>query len=238
MTEEILLVDDEQGIREVLGISLSDLGYKIHTAESGEQALDMFREIRPPVVITDIKMPGMDGLTLLKKIKEEVPDTEVIVLTGQGDMDLAIKSLKYEATDFITKPISDEALEIALRRAREKIFMRQQLREYTENLENLVEQKSRELIESERMAAVGQTIAGLSHAIKNISGGLEGGVFVLEKGIELDEKKYINEGWEMLKHSVEKIKNLSMGLLQFARSPRDNGRLCDPVEPLREVAEL
>ena len=238
MTEKILLVDDEQGICEVLGISLADLGYTVHTAQSGEQALDLFRKMQPLVVITDIKMPGMDGLTLLKKIKEEAPDTEVIVLTGQGDMDLAVQSLKAEATDFITKPISDEALSIALRRAREKIFMRQQLREYTENLENLVEEKTRELITSERMAAVGQTIAGLSHAIKNIASGLEGGVFVLEKGIELDEKKYVIEGWEMLKASVEKIKNLSLGLLEFAKSPGNNRRRCDPAEPLRQVARL
>ena len=73
----------------------------------------MFRELSPAIVLTDIKMPGMDGIELLRHIKAESPDTEVIMFTGHGDMDLAIKSLKYEATDFVTKPINDEILEIA-----------------------------------------------------------------------------------------------------------------------------
>ncbi len=153
----ILLVDDEAGIRTVLGIALADSGYRVTTAENGEEALRLFRELKPPIVLTDIKMPEMDGIELLQHIKAESPDTEVIMFTGHGDMDLAIKSLKYDATDFVTKPINDEILDIALKRARERISLRRQLREHTENLERLVEEKSRDLIEAERMAAVGQT---------------------------------------------------------------------------------
>lgn len=143
MAEKILLVDDEEGIRKVLGISLADRGHQVFTAESGEEALHIFREIQPDIVFADIKMPGMDGIELLQKIKEERPDTEVIMITGHGDMDLAIKSLKFEATDFITKPINDDVLDIALKRAKERIFMRAKLREYTEKLERLVEEKSK-----------------------------------------------------------------------------------------------
>lgn len=143
MAEKILLVDDEEGIRKVLGISLADRGHQVFTAESGEEALAIFRKMQPEIVLTDIKMPGMDGIELLQKIKEERPDTEVIMITGHGDMDLAIKSLKFEATDFITKPINDDVLDIALKRAKERIFMRAKLREYTEKLERLVEEKSK-----------------------------------------------------------------------------------------------
>ncbi len=234
----ILLVDDEAGIRTVLGISLMDSGYTVHTAENGEQALGLFREHRPPIVMTDIKMPGMDGITLLQRIKEESPDTEVIMITGHGDIDLAIKSLKFEATDFVTKPINDEALEIALKRANERIIMRRELRRYTENLEAMVEEKSRKLIEAERLAAIGQTVAGLSHAIKNIAGGLKGGGFVLEKGIELDNKAYLLQGWEMIKGNVEKIKNLSMDLLNYAKPPELDPRPSDPRAPAEEVVGL
>ena len=106
--EKILLVDDEEGIRKVLGISLSDIGYKVYTAENGEEAFEIFEEVDPPIVLTDIKMPGMDGVELLRKIKATSPNTEVIMITGHGDMDLAIKSLKYEAVDFVTKPINDD----------------------------------------------------------------------------------------------------------------------------------
>jgi signal transduction histidine kinase/FixJ family two-component response regulator len=176
MGKKLLLVDDEEGIRKVLGISLSDLGYEVFTAENGEKGLEIFREELPPIVLTDIKMPGMDGIELLQKIKKENPDTEVIMITGHGDMDLAVKSLKYRAIDFVTKPINDDVMEIALNRAHEKILMRNKLREYTENLEEMVREKSARLIAMERQVAVNQTVEGLSAAMRDIAGDLEGGI--------------------------------------------------------------
>ncbi|MEJ2656142.1 MAG: response regulator [Desulfobacterales bacterium] len=133
MKKTILLVDDEADLREVLDISLSDLGYNVLTAEDGAQAVNILNKTHTPVVITDIKMPGIDGIELLRKIKSKNPETEVIMLTGHGDLELAIKSLKYEATDFITKPINDDALEMALQRAFEKISMREKLKELDRN---------------------------------------------------------------------------------------------------------
>jgi PAS domain S-box-containing protein len=176
MADRILIVDDEEDIRVVLKISLSDLGYEVYTAENGEEALRIIEEITPPIVLTDIRMPVMDGIELLRKIKQEDPETEVIMITGHGDMDLAIKSLKHEATDFITKPIKDEVLEIALKRANERISMRRQLKEYTEHLEDLVREKSAKLIKAERLIAVGQVVEGLSSAMKNIVEDLESGL--------------------------------------------------------------
>ncbi len=176
MGYKLLLVDDEEGIRKVLGITLTDMGYDVFTAEDGDKALQIFQKENPQIVLTDIKMPGMDGIELLQKIKLENPDSEVIMITGHGDMDLAIKSLKYQAVDFVTKPINDEVLEIALNRAREKILMRQQLQEYTENLEELVREKSAQVVALERQVAVDQTIQGLSAAMRNIAGDLEGGL--------------------------------------------------------------
>ena len=133
MKKTILLVDDEADLREVLDISLSDTGYNVLTAENSTQALKILNNNDIPVVITDIKMPGIDGIELLRKIKSKNPETEVIMLTGHGDLELAIKSLKHEATDFITKPINDDALEMALVRAFEKIQMRRKLKEYDRN---------------------------------------------------------------------------------------------------------
>ncbi|MEW6265620.1 MAG: response regulator [Thermodesulfobacteriota bacterium] len=176
MEETILLVDDEEGIRKVLSLSLRDAGYKVLTAANGAEALEVFRSDRPPIVLTDIKMPGLDGIELLKRIKAVSPETEVIMITGHGDMDLAIKSLKYEATDFVTKPIHHEVLEIALRRAKEKIYLRRALKEYTENLEALVREKSERLIRAERQAAASQVVEGLATALRGIAADLEGGL--------------------------------------------------------------
>jgi signal transduction histidine kinase len=238
MDKSILLVDDEEGIRKVLSILLADMGYQVHTAATGAEALRTFEKLRPSMVLTDIKMPEMDGIELLRKLKQISPETEVIMITGHGDMDLAIKSVKYEATDFVTKPINDEVLEIALKRAHERITMRRKLDDYTHNLEQLVRDKTKKLVEAERLAAIGQTVAGLSHAIKNITGGLKGGAFVLEKGIELGEHKYLMQGWEMIKGNVDKITNLSLDLLNYAKDSRPDFQACDPGQPLREVVDL
>jgi signal transduction histidine kinase len=238
MDNTILLVDDEAGIRKVLGISLQDSGYDVHTAESAREALQLFEEIAPPIVLTDIKMPDMDGIELLRRIKKINPDTEVIMFTGHGDMGLAIKSLKNDATDFVTKPINDEVLDIALKRARERISMRSRLREYTENLERLVAEKAQKLIEAERMAAVGQTVTELSHAIKSIANGLKGSIFVLGKGIELDNKQYLQEGWKMVEGNVEKIKNLSLDLLNYGKYGDVQFTVGDANAPVVEVVQL
>jgi signal transduction histidine kinase len=238
MKEKILLVDDEEGIRKVLAISLADEGYEVLTADNGEEALRLFSEAVPRLVLTDIKMPGMDGVELLQQIKELSPDTEVIMMTGHGDLELAIRSLQFEAADFITKPIHDEALEVALKRAREKISLKEQIRAHTQNLEQLVSEKTQQLVDSERLAAIGQTVATLAHAIKNIIGGLKGGMYVLEKGMELDNKEYLSQGWEMLKGNVGKITNLALDLLNYAKERKPEYRRCDPNQPLREVYHL
>jgi signal transduction histidine kinase len=238
MDEQVLLVDDEPGILKVLGISLADRGYRVFTAESGEEALRIFNDARPDIVLTDIKMPAMDGIELLKRIKQETPNCEVIMITGHGDMELAIESLKYDASDFITKPIHDDALDVALRRALEKLSYKKKLQEYTENLERLVEEKTRKLVESERLAAVGQTVAGLAHAIKNITAGLTGGAYVLEKGIELNNKTYLAQGWQMIKGNVQKVKGVAGDLLNYAKEREPEYQLCDPNQPAREVCDL
>ena len=236
--KKLLLVDDEEGIRSVLAISLADMGYDVKTAENGSDALEKFNWIKPDIVLTDIKMPVIDGIDLLRKIKQDNPDTEVIIITGHGDMELAIQSLKYEATDFITKPINYDVLEIALKRAEKRIAMRCKLREYTENLEKIVEEKSRKIVAAERMACLGETVAGLSHSIKNIASGLKGGAFVLEKGIELNNNEYLNQGWEMLRGNVDKITRLSLDLLDYAKTAKMDFSLCDPNVPVQEVADL
>lgn len=234
----ILLVDDEPGIRNVLSLALIDAGYTVETAGNGEQAMALLDRYHPQIVLSDIKMPGMDGIDLLKSIKQVQPDSEVIMITGHGDMDLAIQSLKFGACDFINKPINETVLHMAIQHASERITMRAQLTAYTHRLEQLVEEKSRQLLNAERLAAIGETVAGLSHAIKNITSGLDGGAFVVEKGIELDNRQYLLEGWRMVRTNVEKIGRLSLDLLNYAKTATVEYQWCDPNEPINEIAAL
>ena len=142
---KILLIDDEPDILRVLGISLKADGYEVIPALNGVEGIEAFTREKPPIVITDIKMPGMDGIEVLEKIKELDPDTEVIIITGHGDIENAIESLKYGASDFINKPVRDEALSIALLRAKEKLDIKQKLKEYTTDLETKIEAATSEL---------------------------------------------------------------------------------------------
>ena len=145
---KIVLIDDEEGIRRVTKISLEDAGYSIYTAADGASGLRLCADIAPQIVITDIRMPGMDGIQVLEAVKKRFPDIEVIVATAFGEMDVTVKALQLDASDFITKPISDDALQVALSRAKHRWSTRKQLQDYTAFLEEGWTETTRELMES------------------------------------------------------------------------------------------
>jgi PAS domain S-box-containing protein len=147
---KIVLIDDEEDIREIMALALEDAGYTVGTAADGMAGLLLCDDTSPQIVITDIRMPGIDGLQVLETLKKKYPDIEVIVATAFGEMDLAIRALQLDASDFITKPISDEALYLALRRARERFTSRKQLKDYTALLEKEKAETSHELLKSIR----------------------------------------------------------------------------------------
>jgi two-component system NtrC family sensor kinase len=145
---KIVLIDDEEDIREILAIALQDSGYQVRTAADGASGLLLCEEFSPQIVITDIRMPGVDGLQVLETVKRKYPDTEVVVATAFGEMDLAIRALQLDASDFITKPIGDETLYLALKRAQKRFTSKKQLQDYTALLEKEKAETSQELLKS------------------------------------------------------------------------------------------
>ena len=117
----VLVIDDETATLTMFRLFLNAYGYSVLTAENGETGLRLVREHHPGIVFTDLKMPGMDGFEVLKKIKKTAPQTEVVVITGHGDMDHVVRALNLEATDFINKPIGRSALDAALKRAEARL---------------------------------------------------------------------------------------------------------------------
>ncbi len=142
----IVLIDDEADIREITSITLADAGYRVDTAADGEAGLALCRKSWPQIVVTDIRMPKMDGIEVLSALKKERPEVEVIVVTAFGEMDVAIQALRLDASDFITKPIGNDALHLALDRARERFTARKRRRDYTELLEKAHARTLQELI--------------------------------------------------------------------------------------------
>lgn len=164
--EKILVIDDEENIVKILGELLKVKGYETLTANSGREGMALFQVDRPGLVIVDVVMPGLDGIEVLYEIKHSSPETEVIMMTAYEDSDLAIKSLHFEASDFITKPINPEELYLSIKRALEKRSMKRQLAEYTKDLEKLVEDRTRRFLRAERQALIGDLVQGLLHSIQ------------------------------------------------------------------------
>jgi PAS domain S-box-containing protein len=142
---KILLVDDEESIRNMMRMTLELDGYSVLTAADGPSALTIFQEELPDVVLLDVRMPGMDGVEALRRIKEINRDAEVIIISGHGDMDMAIKCLRMEASNFLTKPVSEELLSLSLKRSLEKVALRRKVKQYTRDLETLVREANVEL---------------------------------------------------------------------------------------------
>jgi PAS domain S-box-containing protein len=152
----ILLVDDEKAIRRNFRSYLEDGGYAVSEASDGQAALDIFDQVRPAVVITDLRMPGLDGKELLARLKEVSPETPVVVVSGTGTIRDAIDAIRLGAADYILKPLQDaEELEVVIQRTLQRQRLAEEIRQHREHLEELVSQRTCEL--RRLMTAVEQT---------------------------------------------------------------------------------
>jgi len=123
-TLPVLIVDDEQDIREGSERILKRMGFSVTTAASGEEGLDKFSTINPAIVLLDLKMPGIDGLEVLRRIREIDDNVIVIVITGYATVETAIQAMKQGAYDFIPKPFEPDQLRLIVNRAAEKIRLK------------------------------------------------------------------------------------------------------------------
>ena len=117
MKAKILVIDDDNSLRRVLEYNLQEEGYDVQAASSGEEGLYLFGKSQPNLVITDMKMSGMDGLMVLKSIKERSSETLVVIITAFGTVDVAVEAMKAGAYDYITKPFNRDALKLTVSKA-------------------------------------------------------------------------------------------------------------------------
>ncbi len=125
-TKKILVVDDEKSMREFLEIMLRGDGYKVETAQGGKEGLEKIEKKFFDAIICDVKMPEVDGLTVLRKAKETWPDTAVIMVTAYASTETAVEAMKQGALDYITKPFKIEEIRIIITRALERKCLERQ----------------------------------------------------------------------------------------------------------------
>jgi len=113
----VYVVDDDEAVRDSLTMLLESAGFAVESFASALDALSRCREQKPACVVTDVRMPGMDGLQFQEKLAENRVDVPVIVMTGHGDVPLAVRAMKAGAADFIEKPFADDTILRSLRTA-------------------------------------------------------------------------------------------------------------------------
>lgn len=165
--DKILVVDDERSMRDFLSIMLKKAGYDVTTAVDGEEAVKILHKDIFDLVITDLKMPKVDGLQVLKTVKELSPDTVVIVITAFASTETTVEAMKEGAYDYITKPFQNDEMKIRIKKALEK------RRLSAENILLKKELKARAVFDnivgkSEKMEKVFELVRKVSDSMSNI----------------------------------------------------------------------
>jgi len=151
LEDQILIVDDEEIICSILARRLTREGYACVTANNGREALQYFYKHPFSLIISDIKMPEMDGLTLLKRVKAANPKMMVIMVTAFPEIDLAVEAVHLGAYDFIIKPADLDLVILSVRKALEKKRLEEEIVAYRSHLERLVEERTAKLQQAYRI---------------------------------------------------------------------------------------
>jgi two-component system response regulator AtoC len=125
---KILVIDDDSSIRETLDLYLTEEGYEVNTAPTGTEGLNQYTQISPDVVILDIRLPDVNGFTILEELREEDENVKVIMITAHHDMESTIKAMKEGAFDYIHKPVDVNELDIAIKKAIHALEMEKKIK--------------------------------------------------------------------------------------------------------------
>lgn len=220
-TAPILIVDDDaallQALPQVVDLRMKDV--QVETADSAQQALTLIKENDYDAIVSDVKMPGMDGIELLAQIREVRPDTPVVLITGHGDHGLAIQAIRGGAYDYILKPIDRDAFISALKRAIQTRQLRRKVTEqqlalalHAKSLERLVEKRTNELVSAN--ATKDKFIDIVSQELKSPLSNLKGMTQMMRQQLERgDITNTVHQGLVDMERSITRTEYLVQDLL-------------------------
>jgi len=246
---QILLVDDDAALLQALpqALSLRINNLQIDTCDSAFEALEQIQDHDYDAIVSDIKMPGMDGLALLEKIQELRPETPTLLITGHGEHNLAIQALRGGAYDFIQKPIDREYVVAALQRAIQTHQLRRQVREHqralelhAQSLERVVQNRTQELIRAN--AAKDKFLSMVSHELKTPLISLKMRTqLLLRKREQIDADDVVSLGLADMERSICRLEVLINDLLDVSLIETNmfvlHRKRCDLVELCRHIID-
>jgi len=236
--EKVLIVDDEEVIVELTALLLRGRGFNILTAHNGEECLELVKTEQPSLVLLDYMMPVMDGETALKQIVQHNPDTYVIMFTGKGSEEVAVRLMKSGAADYLQKPFVNSSLlervdtvlqirqvELSNRDLmREKDQLQREIEAWNLHLERRVEEKSqelelahREILQAEKLAALGHISAGMAHEIRNPLNAINLFAQILSGAYSEDQ-----ENCSYIRKIIEEVERVDSILIKMLAASRGN----------------
>jgi signal transduction histidine kinase len=199
----VLLVEDEEEIRQQLASFLKRRVGALYTAANGNEGLELFTEYRPDIIITDIRMPVMDGLEMAKEIKKIDPGTPIAIITAYNDQNYFMKSIEISIDRYVLKPVETEKILKTITDIAESLYRKKE-----------IERMKKELDDSLRLQSVAQLTKGLSHNFNNILVGIMGYAGLARMKLSLIEHKEIPEVLNYL-DTIEKSANRASELIRL-----------------------
>ena len=235
----VLVVDDEVDFLESLGQRLALRGLPVMTAASGPEALEIIGREKVDVVVLDVRMPGMDGIETLRRIKEDHPRIEVVMLTGHADLETSLEGMRFGFFDYLTKPVRLETLLGKIDEAHQR-----SQGERVDSRETFTDKLQQHMIVADRLASLGELAASIAHEINNPLAVISESAGWLRSRLDRNDMSpeelhgSVRRALDKIDSAVDRAARISHNFLHFSRAPDTAVRKVDLGELAAEVREL